>query len=161
MSLMSFAHPSWPQDKCFTRKFLSICFSYHKAGTPAKIQRLTKTKMRDIKRKTVWKGLERYPEIIITVLFDIGYKAPANLIPASLQAHHLPVSSTAPTLWPPSHALQPQPAIHHCKDTPWFCTFRSSTLFGKCLFICHGLVQTTFPSTLFEPQIIFCPASKL
>lgn len=36
LNLMRFAHPSWPYDKPFTRKFLSLWFSYHKAGAPVR-----------------------------------------------------------------------------------------------------------------------------
>lgn len=37
--------------------------------------------------KTILKGLERFTEIIITIIFYIGYEVPANLILA-LHTHH-------------------------------------------------------------------------
>lgn len=112
------------------------------------------------KNEKVQKRLERYPKITIVIISGIRCGAPANLIPAALQIHHLPSSSTAPT----SHlqAMYYVPSWLHIrtKTLPSFAHL-GSTLLGKCLFICDVRVQKISPSTLLELKVIFYPASNL
>ena len=67
LNLMRFAHPSWPYNKPFTRKFLSVVFLSQSRSTSANIK-AHKSEIRHKKMKMVPKRLERFPEMTIAII---------------------------------------------------------------------------------------------